>query len=147
MKIVIGCDHGALNLKQEIQHYLEQKPDIEVVDVGVNTPDSVDYPDIAEKICQEITSGRVERGIALCGTGIGISIACNKIAGIRAALCHNSYTAKMSRQHNDANVLALGGRDIGPETAKDIVDSWLQEKFLGGRHNRRLAKITALEKR
>ncbi|WP_196593980.1 ribose 5-phosphate isomerase B [Pectinatus sottacetonis] len=145
MKIVIGCDQGALTLKEHIKEVLKEFKDIIVEDVGTYTTDSVDYPDIAEKICDKITSGQAERGIALCGTGIGISIACNKVKGIRAALCHNAFTARMSRQHNDANVLAMGGRDISFGPADEIVRIWLTEKFLGGRHERRVNKIMSIE--
>lgn len=144
MKVVIGCDHGALALKEHIKKVLKEFKEISVEDVGTYTEDSVDYPDIAEKICAKITSGEADRGIALCGTGIGISIACNKVKGIRAALCHNVFTARMSRQHNDANILAMGGRDIGFGPASEMVRIWVTEKFLGGRHQRRVDKIMAL---
>ena len=145
MKIVVGCDHGALALKEEVKKVLAEFADIEVQDVGTYTEDSVDYPDIAEKVCAEITSGRAERGIVLCGTGIGISIAANKIQGIRAALCNDVYSARMSRAHNDANVLAMGGRVLGPGPAGEIVRVWVQTAFLGGRHARRVCKIMDLE--
>lgn len=147
MKIVIGCDHGALALKDEVKKVLAEYPDVEVNDVGTFTEDSVDYPDIAEKVCAEITSGRSERGIVLCGTGIGISIAANKIHGIRAALCNDVYSAKMSRQHNNANVLAMGGRVTGFGPADEIVRAWLTTEFEGGRHERRVNKIMALEEK
>ena len=145
MKIVIGCDQGALELKEHVKEVLKEFKDLEVEDVGTYTTDSVDYPDIAEKVCAKITSGQAERGIALCGTGIGISIACNKVKGIRAALCHNVFTARMSRQHNNANVLAMGGRDISVGPASEIVRVWITEEFLGGRHERRVNKIMAIE--
>lgn len=145
MKIVIGCDQGALELKEHVKEVLKEFKDLEVEDVGTYTTDSVDYPDIAEKVCAKITSGQAERGIALCGTGIGISIACNKVKGIRAALCHNVFTARMSRQHNNANVLAMGGRDISFGPASEIVRVWITEEFLGGRHERRVNKIMAIE--
>ena len=147
MKIVIGCDHGALALKDEVKKVLAEYPDVEVNDVGTFTEDSVDYPDIAEKVCAEITSGRSERGIVLCGTGIGISIAANKIHGIRAALCNDVYSAKMSRQQNNANVLAMGGRVTGFGPADEIVRAWLTTEFEGGRHERRVNKIMALEEK
>ncbi len=145
MKIVIGCDQGALELKEHVKEVLKEFKDLEVEDVGTYTTDSIDYPDIAERICAKITSGQAERGIALCGTGIGISIACNKVKGIRAALCHNVFTARMSRQHNNANVLAMGGRDISFGPASEIVRVWITEEFLGGRHERRVNKIMAIE--
>ncbi len=145
MKIVVGCDHGALELKEHVKKILAEYKDIEVEDIGTYTPDSVDYPDIAEKLCAQITSGKAERGIAMCGTGIGISIACNKIKGIRAALCYDVYSAKKSRQHNNANVLNMGGRNMGLGPAEEIVRAWLEEPFEGGRHQRRIDKIAALE--
>lgn len=144
MKIVIGCDHGALALKEEVKKVLAEFS-AEVNDVGTYTEDSVDYPDIAEKVCAEITSGRAERGIVLCGTGIGISIAANKINGIRCALCNDVYSAKMSREHNNANVLAMGGRVTGFGPAGEMVRVWLITEFAGGRHERRVNKIMALE--
>ncbi len=145
MKITIGCDHGALQLKDEVKKVLAEMEDIEVNDVGTFTEESVDYPDIAEKVCADVTSGAADRGIVLCGTGLGISIAANKIKGIRAALCHDVFSARMSRQHNDANVLAMGGRVIGYGPAGEIVRVWVREEFLGGRHERRVAKMMALE--
>ncbi len=145
MKITIGCDHGALQLKEEVKKVLAEMEDIEVNDVGTFNEESVDYPDIAEKVCADVTSGAADRGIVLCGTGLGISIAANKIKGIRAALCHDVFSARMSRQHNDANVLAMGGRVIGYGPAGEIVRVWVREEFLGGRHERRVAKMMALE--
>ena len=145
MKITIGSDHGAVELKEEVKKVLAECKDIEVRDVGTFTTDSVDYPDIAEKVCADVTSGAADRGIVLCGTGIGISIAANKIKGIRAALCHDVYTARMSREHNNANVLAMGGRVTGFGPAGEIVRVWVQTEFLGGRHERRVNKIMALE--
>lgn len=145
MKITIGCDHGALELKEEVKKVLAEFESVEVRDVGTFTTDSVDYPDIAEKVCSDVTSGQADRGIVLCGTGIGISIAANKIKGIRAALCHDVYSARMSRQHNNANVLAMGGRVLGFGPAGEIVRVWVQTEFEGGRHARRVGKIMALE--
>lgn len=147
MRIAIGCDHGALELKEEIKRVLAEYPEIETADMGVYTPEAVDYPDMAAKVCAEITAGRAEQGILLCGTGIGISIAANKISGIRAALCGDVYSAKMARQHNDANVLALGGRVLGFGVAGEILRAWLSAAFEGGRHARRVEKIMALEGR
>ena len=121
MKIVIGCDHGALELKKEVLKVLAEFKDIETEDVGTFDAESVDYPDIAEKVCGKITKGEADRGIVLCGTGIGISIAANKIKGIRAALCGDVFSARMSREHNDANVLAMGGRVTGFGPAGEIV--------------------------
>jgi len=144
MKIVIGCDHGALALKESVKKVAEEMG-MEVSDLGTYTEESVDYPDIAEKVCAEITSGRAERGIVLCGTGIGISIAANKIKGIRCALCGDVFSARMARAHNDANVMALGGRVLGAGPAGEIVRVFLTQGFEGGRHARRVGKIMALE--
>ena len=145
MKITIGSDHGAVELKEEVKKVLAECKDIEVRDVGTFTTDSVDYPDIAEKVCADVTSDAADRGIVLCGTGIGISIAANKIKGIRAALCQDVYSARMSREHNNANVLAMGGRVTGFGPAGEIVRVWVQTEFLGGRHERRVNKVMALE--
>ena len=134
-----------MELKEEVKKVLAECKDIEVRDVGTFTTDSVDYPDIAEKVCADVTSGAADRGIVLCGTGIGISIAANKIKGIRAALCQDVYSARMSREHNNANVLAMGGRVTGFGPAGEIVRVWVQTEFLGGRHERRVNKVMALE--
>ena len=148
MNLTIGSDHGAVELKDTVKKIIaEAFPDIEVNDVGTFGTDSVDYPDIAEVVCAEIVDGRSVRGIVLCGTGIGISIAANKIKGIRCALCNDAYSAKKCREHNDANVLAMGGRVIGVGPAEEIVRAWLTTDFEGGRHQRRIDKITALENR
>ncbi len=145
MKLVIGCDHGALELKESVKKVLAEFEDIQVEDVGTYTGDSVDYPDIAEKVCSKITSGEAEKGIVLCGTGLGISIAANKIKGIRAALCHDVFSARMSREHNDANVLAMGGRVIGFGPAGEIVRAWVTTDFSHDeRHQRRIDKMMAL---
>ena len=146
MKITIGSDHGAVQLKEEVKMVLKEYGDVEVKDVGTFGTDSVDYPDIAEKVCGDVVSGKADRGIVLCGTGIGISIAANKIKGIRCALCNDVFSAKMSRQHNDANVLAMGGRVMGFGPAGEIVRAFVEGKFEGGRHERRVNKIMALEK-
>ena len=144
MKIAIGCDHGALALKESVKKVLAELG-AEVDDIGAFTEDSVDYPDIAEKVCEKVVSGAAERGVVLCGTGIGISMAANKIKGIRCALCSEAYSARMARAHNDANVLAFGGRVLGPELAGDIVRTFFSQEFEGGRHARRVGKIMALE--
>lgn len=145
MKITIGSDHGAVELKDEVKKVLAEF-DVEINDVGTFGTDAVDYPDIAEKVCADVVSGAADRGIVLCGTGIGISIAANKIHGIRCALCNDVYSAKMSREHNNANVLAMGGRVLGFGVASEIVRVWLTAQFEGGRHERRVNKIMALEK-
>ena len=144
MKIAIGCDHGALALKESVKKVLAELG-MEIDDVGTYTEDSVDYPDVAEKVCGKVVSGEAERGVVLCGTGIGISIAANKIKGIRCALCGDVFSARMARAHNDANVLALGGRVLGPELAGDVVRTFFTQDFEGGRHARRVGKIMALE--
>lgn len=144
MKIAVGCDHGGLNLKKLAKDILT-KQGIEVVDMGTYTNDSVDYPDFAAKVAQAIVSGEVERGILVCGTGIGISIAANKIKGIRAALCHDVFSATMSREHNNANILCLGERVIGAGLAEMIINAWLKAEFQGGRHACRVDKIMNLE--
>ena len=144
MKITIGCDHGALALKEEVKKVLAEL-NVEVNDVGTYTEESVDYPDIAEKVCTEVVAGKADRGIVLCGTGIGISIAANKIKGIRCALCNDYYSALMCRQHNDANVLAMGGRVTGFGPAGEIVRAFVNTEFEGGRHARRVGKIMSLE--
>lgn len=145
MKITIGSDHGAVELKDEVKKVLAEFDGVEVTDVGTFGKDSVDYPDIAEKVCADVVSGAADRGIVLCGTGIGISIAANKIHGIRCALCNDVYSAKMSREHNNANVLAMGGRVLGFGVASEIVRAWMTTDFAGGRHERRVNKIMALE--
>ncbi len=144
MRIALACDHGGFRLKEVIKKYLESKG-IEFIDYGTFNEDSVDYPDFALKAAKGIVNGEADRGIFICGTGIGISIAANKVPGIRAALCYNLFAAEMSRRHNDANVLALGGRVIGDELAKAIVDTWLKTPFEGGRHERRIKKIEEIE--
>lgn len=146
MKFAVGADHGAIDLKEEVKLILKEFPSIKVVDIGTFSHDPVDYPDIAQKVCEKITSGECERGIVLCGTGIGISIAANKIKGIRCALCSDVFSAKMARAHNDANILAMGGRVIGTGPAGEIVRAFVEGKFEGGRHSRRVDKIMDLEK-
>ncbi|MBE7016282.1 MAG: ribose 5-phosphate isomerase B [Ruminococcaceae bacterium] len=143
--LAIGCDHGGFELKNHIIGYLKEKG-FEIKDFGTYDENSVDYPDIAEVVCRSITSGECERGILVCGTGIGMSIAANKVKGIRAAMCTDVYSAKMTKQHNNTNVLCLGGRVTGRELAFMICETWLGEEFLGGRHQNRIDKISNLEK-
>lgn len=145
MKIALGCDHGGWELKNIIEGVLKSL-DIEVVDMGTGSEDSVDYPDYGEKVAEAVSHGEVDRGIAVCGTGIGMSIVANKYPGVRAALCHDSFTARMSRLHNDSNVLVLGGRVTGREVAVEMLKQWLATPFEGGRHKRRLDKIDHIEK-
>ncbi|KAA0257004.1 ribose 5-phosphate isomerase B [Deferribacter autotrophicus] len=141
--IALGSDHGGFHLKSEISKYLESLG-YTVKDYGTYSEESVDYPEYAYKVAVAISKGEVERGVILCGTGIGISITANRFPGVRAALCWDSFTAKMSRLHNNANLLALGGRIIGVELAKDILNTWLNTEFEGGRHLRRINKIDEL---
>jgi ribose 5-phosphate isomerase B len=144
MKVAIGCDHAGVALKNEILPVFKELGH-ELTDFGAINEESVDYPDFAKNVSQEISKDNFERGILLCGTGIGMSIVANKFPGIRAALCSDSYSAKMSRLHNDANVLVLPGRRINGETAKEIVKIWFATSFEGGRHERRLDKIKEIE--
>lgn len=143
--IGIGSDHGGYTLKEHIKKMLEEKG-IEVKDFGTHSTDSVDYPDIAEAVCKGIADGECECGILVCGTGIGMSIAANKIKGIRAAHVTDSYSARMTKEHNDANVICLGERITGIEIANDIVNAYLNAEFAGGRHEKRVTKLMALEK-
>jgi ribose 5-phosphate isomerase B len=141
MKITVGSDHGGYDLKKIIISYL-QGAGIEVIDAGCYSGDSVDYPDFADKVCRETRSGACDLGILICGTGIGMSIAANRYRDIRAALCHEAFTARMSREHNNANILCLGARVIGSEVALDIVRVWIKTEFAGGRHQLRLDKLS-----
>ena len=142
--IALGSDHGGFALKEEIKKYLAEK-EIPFTDFGTDSEASCDYPEFAEKVCRSVLSGESEKGILCCGTGIGMSMAANKIRGIRCALCSDGYSAEMTRRHNDANVLALGGRVIGPGLALEIVEIFLKTPFEGGRHARRVSKVMALE--
>lgn len=144
MKIAVGSDHGGFKLKQEVIAYIEAKG-YQYEDFGTYSPDSVDYPDVALKVAQEVAKGSFQRGILLCGTGIGIGIVANKVPGIRAALCHDTFSAKATREHNDANILTMGERVIGVGLALDILEAWLTTDFAGGRHQRRVDKIKAIE--
>lgn len=136
--IALGCDHGGFELMQEVKHYLDEKG-LEYEDFGCQSTQSVDYPIYARKVAHAILDGKCEKGILICGTGIGISIAANKIPGIRAALCTDSFCAEMTRLHNDSNILAMGGRIVGPGLAIDIVDKFLKTPFSGDeRHARRI---------
>ena len=144
--IAIGCDHGGYQLKQAVIRHLAERG-IAYRDYGTYSEESCDYPDYGEAVGRAVASGECERGIVVCGTGIGISIAANKIKGVRAALCGDCFSAEMCRRHNNANVLALGGRVIGPGLALKIVDIFLSTGFDGGRHARRVAKISEIEDR
>lgn len=144
MTLVIGCDHAGLSLKQKIVTHLKERG-IEVIDVGTHTPESCNYVDFAHAVCEAVTSGKAERGILVCGTGIGMSIAANKHAGIRAAACENTFSARMTRLHNDANVLCLGERVVGYGLACDMVDLFVDTEFSGGRHQVRVDALNALD--
>jgi len=146
MKIGIGCDHAGLELKNEIIELLSGLG-IRCIDFGTNTPESVDYPDYGEKVSEAVSSRTIDKGILICGTGIGMSIVANKFPHIRASLCNDLFTAQMSRRHNDANVLVLGGRVVGKDLAKEIVKTWVNTSFDGERHINRLKKITLIENR
>ena len=137
LRIAIGSDHGGYEYKEQIVSHLEEKG-YECVDVGTYSTDSCDYPVIARAVTTKITTGEADRGILICGTGIGMSIVANKVKGIRAALCGDTFSARASRAHNNSNVLCLGERVIGINLAMDIVDIWLESKFEGGRHQRRV---------
>ena len=140
----IGSDHGGYALKQEIMKHLSERG-IAYRDYGTYSEESCDYPDYAEAVGRAVASGECERGIVVCGTGIGISIAANKVRGVRCALCGDCFSAQMAREHNDANVLALGARVLGAGLALKIVDTFLDSAFAGGRHERRVAKLMAIE--
>ena len=144
MKIALGCDHGGYALKCDIKALLE-KLGHEVEDVGCHSTESCDYPDFGEAAARAVADGRCERGIVICTTGIGISISANKVRGIRCALCSEPLSAEMTRRHNDANMLALGGGMIGPNMAERIVDVFLSTAFEGGRHQRRVDKVMSIE--
>ncbi len=146
MKIAIGSDHGGLRLKKEVIKHLEKK-NIEVRDYGTYTEDSCDYPDFAEKVSKAVVAKEYDYGILICGTGIGISISANKIPGIRAALCSDTFSAHATREHNNANILAMGERVVGTGLALDIVDAFLGSTFEGGRHENRVNKIMEIEKK
>lgn len=146
MKIAIGSDHGGYHLKEKIIRFLEENH-IQYTDFGTKDTQSVDYPDFALAVAEAVAAGHYDRGILVCGTGIGIGIAANKVPGIRAALCHDTFSARASREHNDANILTLGERVIGPGLALEIVKVWLETEFAGGRHQRRVEKIREIEKK
>ncbi|MGF0101573.1 ribose 5-phosphate isomerase B [Lachnospiraceae bacterium HCP28S3_F9] len=146
MKIGIGNDHSAVEMKQEVVKYL-QKLGYEVVNYGTDTTESCHYPIYGEKVARAVVAGEVDLGILICGTGVGISLAANKVKGIRAVVCSEPYSAKLSRQHNNTNILAFGARVIGVEMAKMIIDEWLNAEFQGGRHQDRVNMIMAIEEK
>lgn len=146
MKIAMGNDHTALEMKGAIKAHLEERGH-EILDVGTNSTESCDYPAYGEKVGQAVASGEADLGIAICGTGVGISLAANQVKGIRACVCSEPYTAKLSRMHNDSNVLAYGSRVIGIEMAKMITDEWLEAVYEGGRHQTRVDMLTKIADR
>jgi ribose 5-phosphate isomerase B len=146
MQIGLACDHGGFELKEELKAFL-RSINVEPIDMGTFTEDSVDYPDLGVLVAEKVSKGELERGILICGTGIGMSIIANKFPRVKAALANDLYSSRCSREHNDSNILVIGGRIVGRELAKEIVKVWLETPFAGGRHKRRLEKIEALEKR
>jgi ribose 5-phosphate isomerase B len=145
MKIALGADHAGFELKEKIKQYLLEKG-ITIDDRGTYSPQSVDYPDFAFRVAEEVAAGKADSGILVCGSGIGMSIAANKVHGVRAAHVTSETEAQLSREHNDANVLAVGGRLLDEGAARRIVDRWLSTDFAGGRHQQRVEKITAIER-
>lgn len=144
MKVAIASDHGGLNIREEIKNLMSEMG-IEFEDFGCNCEGSVDYPDYALPVAEKVASGEFDKGILICGTGIGMSIAANKVKGIRCALVHDTFSAKATREHNDTNMLAMGERVIGPGLARDIAKIWLTTEFEGGRHENRVGKIVSYE--
>jgi len=146
MKIALGCDEAGLPLMDVLRDYLN-KQNIAVQDFGVHTTDPVDYPDVAEAASKAVADGECERAILVCGTGIGMSITANKVPGVRAALCHDTYSAERARKSNDAQVITMGARVIGPELAKKIIEVWLESDFAGGNSTRKVEKMNAVDER
>ena len=146
MKIAIGNDHAAVEMKMELKKYLEELGH-EVVNFGTDTEESCHYPDFGEKVGRAVVAGEADCGVLICGTGVGISIAANKVNGVRAAVCSDTTTAHLVNEHNNANIIALGARIVGIETAKDIVKAYLDAEFMGGRHQTRIDMIHEIEKR
>lgn len=145
MRIYIGADHAGWELKDRVVRMLSERG-LEVVDVGTHGPESVDYPDLAAPVARAVSNGEVERGILICGTGIGMSVCANKFPRVRAGLVNDTFTARMCREHNDCNVLVLAARVVQPEVVPDILAEWLETPFAGDRHARRLAKVGGLER-
>jgi len=145
MQIGVACDHGGFELKEEMKPFLKSLG-AEPMDMGTFSEESVDYPDFGVLLAEKVSRGELEKGILICGTGIGMSMVANKFPRVRAALANDLYSSRCSREHNDANILIIGGRIVGKELAKEIVKVWLETPFAGGRHKRRLEKVEALEK-
>ena len=143
-KVIIGCDHAGYNLKLQVLEHLKEKG-VEYVDVGTNSPESCHYPEIAHAVCTKVQAGEAPVGILICGTGIGMSMAANKHLGIRAACCSDTFSARLTREHNDANVLCFGERVIGAGLAMDLVDAFLDAEFMGGKHATRVDMFMAFE--
>ena len=146
MKVAIASDHGGIHIREEIKKLLEELG-IDYEDFGCDCETSVDYPDYALPVAEKVANGEFDRGILICGTGVGMSISANKVKGIRCALVHDVYTAKLTRRHNDSNILAMGERVIGPGLAREIAQAWLTTEFDGGRHERRIQKIKDYEEK
>lgn len=146
MKVAIGADHNAYEMKELVKQFLEEN-NHEVADYGCYSCDEIDYPDVAFKVAKDISAGKVSRGILVCGTGIGMAIAAGKVPGIRAALCHDVYSAERAQKSNDAQVLTMGAKIIGPETAKKVVEAWINSEFEGGNSSRKVQKIMDEEKK
>ncbi len=144
MKVAIASDHGGINIREEIKKLMDEM-NITYIDFGCEHTESVDYPDYAFPVAEKVANGEVDRGILICGTGIGMSIAANKVKGIRCALVHDTFSAKSTREHNDSNMLAMGERVIGAGLAREIVRIWLETEFTGGRHTQRVEKIISYE--
>jgi ribose 5-phosphate isomerase B len=144
MRVAVGADHAGYEMKNELAALLTEMGH-EVTDFGTNSPDPVDYPDLAWAVARAVAAGRADRGLIVCGTGIGTCIVANKVAGVRAALCHDTFSARATREHNDSNVLCLGARVIGPSPAIEIVKIWIDTAFAGGRHERRVNRIAEIE--
>ena len=144
MIIGIGSDHGGFELKEEMKRFLEESG-YQVKDFGTHSKESVDYPDFGRVVGEAVVAGEVDKGVVSCGTGIGIAISANKVKGVRAALCGDVYSARMSREHNNANIIAMGGRVLGVDLAKEILSAYLKSEFQGGRHERRVNKIAEIE--
>ena len=141
MNIIIGSDHGGFELKEICLEFMETRSDCRITDAGTFSEDSMDYPTVAHKVSRAVSEGEYERGILICGTGIGMSVVANRYTGVRACLCHNLFTARLSREHNDANILVMGGRVIGRGIAVEMVELFLNTPFEGGRHEQRLSQI------
>ena len=145
MQIGLACDHAGFELKEELKAFLKSLG-VNAIDMGTFNEDSVDYPDFGVLVAEKVSRGELERGVLICGTGIGMAMVANKFPGIRAAVANDLYSSRCSREHNDANVLIIGGRIVGRDLAKEILKVWLETPFAGGRHKKRIEKIEALEK-